>query len=62
MIATGPNLQKALWLAVEVETLARQYYHALLLGGPPLLTDDEIEHVRQKMQSYGANVRPRREG
>jgi L-fuculose-phosphate aldolase len=62
MIATGRNLQKALWLAVEVENLARQYYHALLLGGPPLLPDDEIEHVRQKMQSYGASVRPRREG
>jgi L-fuculose-phosphate aldolase len=26
MIATGPDLARALWLAVEVETLARQYY------------------------------------
>jgi L-fuculose-phosphate aldolase len=50
MIATGPDLGRALWLAVEVETLARQYYYTLALGGPPLLPD---ERVRHKMQNYG---------
>ena len=29
MIAVGPSLAKAMWLAVEVETLARQYHAAL---------------------------------
>jgi L-fuculose-phosphate aldolase len=53
MIATGPDLARALWLAVEVETLARQYYNTLALGGPPLLPEDEIERVRHKMQNYG---------
>lgn len=28
MIAVGPSLSKAMWLAVEVETLARQYHAA----------------------------------
>jgi len=26
MIATGASLDKAMWLAVELETIARQYY------------------------------------
>ncbi|MEL6266782.1 MAG: class II aldolase/adducin family protein, partial [Pseudomonadota bacterium] len=33
MIASGANLEKAMWLAVELETIARQYYHTLLIGG-----------------------------
>ena len=37
MIAVGPSLAKAMWLAVELETIARQYYHTLLIGGPVLL-------------------------
>lgn len=53
MVATGPTLAKALWLAVEVETLARQYFHALLLGGPNLLSDEEMERVGEKFKSYG---------
>ncbi len=32
MIATGPSLAKALWLAVELETLCRQYAVALQVG------------------------------
>ncbi|HLG83707.1 MAG TPA: L-fuculose-phosphate aldolase [Bradyrhizobium sp.] len=53
MIAIGASLEKALWLAVEVETLARQYHGCLQLGQPPLLPRDEIERVRQKMAGYG---------
>jgi L-fuculose-phosphate aldolase len=34
MIATGASLDKAMWLAVELETIARQYYLALAIGGP----------------------------
>src|SRR5215469_5233202 len=48
MIAIGPSLAKALWLAVEVETLARQYHGCLQIGKPPLLSSDEIERVRVK--------------
>jgi L-fuculose-phosphate aldolase len=53
MIATGPDLAKALWLANEVETLARQYYYTLQAGGPPLLAKAEIKNVMQRIHSYG---------
>ncbi len=53
MIACGPTLDRALWLAVEVETLARQYVLALLLGGPAILPDDEIARVVETFKGYG---------
>jgi len=53
MIAVGASIERALWLAVEVETLARQYHGCLQIGKPPLLASDEIERVRQKMAGYG---------
>jgi L-fuculose-phosphate aldolase len=57
MIAIGASLERALWLAVEVETLARQYHGCLQIGQPPLLSREEIERVRRKMAGHGyANV------
>lgn len=53
MIAIGPSLGKAMWLAVEVETLARQYHGCLQIGTPPLLSKAEIENVRTRMAGYG---------
>jgi L-fuculose-phosphate aldolase len=53
MIAIGPSLERAMWLAVEVETLARQYHGCLQIGEPPLLSSEEIERVRQRMAGYG---------
>ena len=53
MIAVGPSLPKAMWLAVEVETLARQYHGCLQIGTPPLLPKEEIEKVRVRMDGYG---------
>ena len=53
MIATGKTLDKAMWLAVEVETLARQYHGCLQIGQPPLLPSAEIERVRKRMAGYG---------
>jgi L-fuculose-phosphate aldolase len=54
MIAIGPSLSKALWLAVEVEALARQYHGCLQVGTPPLLSKAEIENVRTRMAGYGS--------
>lgn len=53
MIATGADLDRAMWLAVEVETLARQYHGCLQIGKPPLLSKEEIENVRTRMAGYG---------
>jgi L-fuculose-phosphate aldolase len=53
MIAIGPSLAKAMWLAVEVETLARQYHGCLQIGTPRLLPKAEIENVRGRMAGYG---------
>jgi L-fuculose-phosphate aldolase len=53
MIAIGPTLAKAMWLAVEVENLARQYHGCLQIGTPPLLSGAEIEEVRERMKGYG---------
>lgn len=53
MIAFHDDLQKALWLAVEVETLARQYWHACQMGEPIILSDDEIAEVIEKFKTYG---------
>lgn len=64
MITVGPSLERALWLAVELETIARQYCISLGLGGPILLNADEIEEARAAFAGYGqpqpAPANPRR--
>ena len=54
-ISLGKTLESALWLANEVETLSRMYVHALTLGDPPILPDDEMARVIEQMRrmSYG---------
>lgn len=59
MIAVGPTLEKAMWLAVELETLARQYFHTLLIGGPVLLSEAEIEDARRSFAGYGLQDPPK---
>jgi L-fuculose-phosphate aldolase len=53
MIVVGPNLKKAMWLAVEVETLAAQYWRALQIGKPNILSKTEIDRVIDKFRTYG---------
>jgi L-fuculose-phosphate aldolase len=52
MIAVGANLDKAMWLAVELETIARQYYLSLAIG-PHILTEDEIADTAKGFSTYG---------
>ncbi|WP_018864306.1 L-fuculose-phosphate aldolase [Thioalkalivibrio sp. ARh3] len=53
MLATGPDLARALWLTEEVELLAQQYVLSLQIGGPQLLNDEEMERVLEKFRDYG---------
>jgi L-fuculose-phosphate aldolase len=53
MIAVGASLTAALALAVEVEALAEQYWRALQIGTPNLLSDAEMEVVLEKFRTYG---------
>ncbi len=53
MVVVGTSLEKAMWLAVELETLAHQYCQALQLGEPHLLTAGEIADATQSIASYG---------
>ena len=48
-----PDLKKTAWLAIEVEALAAQYWHACQMGTPYILPDDEIARVIEKFKSYG---------
>ncbi|MEL6297192.1 MAG: class II aldolase/adducin family protein [Pseudomonadota bacterium] len=53
MIAIGASLDEALWRAVELETIARQYHQALLIGGPKLLTRKQIDETLAAFANYG---------
>lgn len=58
MIAVGANLDKAMWLAVELETIARQYYLSLALGSPFILSEADIADTAKGFASYGLQDRP----
>jgi L-fuculose-phosphate aldolase len=47
-VALGVDLQQALALAIEVETLARMYLQARVLGEPPLLSEAQITAVERQ--------------
>lgn len=55
MIAVGSTLTDTLALAVEVEALAEQYWRALQIGEPNLLSEAEMDVVLAKFASYGQN-------
>jgi L-fuculose-phosphate aldolase len=53
MICFHDNLDKVLWLGVEVETLAKQYWHACQAGEPVILSDTQMDEVLQQFRDYG---------
>jgi L-fuculose-phosphate aldolase len=58
MIALGKDLDAALALAVEVESLCAQYWSALQLGQPHILSADQMRDVIEKFKGYGPGSTP----
>jgi len=57
MLACEDNLSKALWLAQEVEVLAKLYLTTLAVVDPaPILSEAEIAVVLEKFKTYGLRV------
>jgi L-fuculose-phosphate aldolase len=54
MLATGRDLDQALALTVEVETLCEQYWRALQAGEPHLLTAAQMAEVMEQFKDYGS--------
>jgi L-fuculose-phosphate aldolase len=52
MVALGPTPGEALALAVEVETLAEQYWRILQVGQPALLSADEMADALAAFSDY----------
>jgi L-fuculose-phosphate aldolase len=53
MIAVGHDLERALWLAGELETIAKLHYLACLLGDPVILPEAETLALCGKFDAYG---------
>ncbi|EHC83178.1 L-fuculose phosphate aldolase [Salmonella enterica subsp. enterica serovar Senftenberg str. A4-543] len=57
LIACEENLDKALWLAHEVEVLAQLYLSTLAIVDPvPVLDDEAIAIVLEKFKTYGLRI------
>lgn len=52
-IVIGETLASTLALLVEVENLAAQYWRALQIGPPPVLSDAQLAEVFEIMKTYG---------
>jgi L-fuculose-phosphate aldolase len=53
MIALGKDLDDALAVTIEVENLCEQYWRALQLGEPHILSEAEMRDVFQQFRGYG---------
>ena len=53
VVTTAINLKKALWLAVEIENLAKQYILSSQIGKPKILSKNEMKKIITKFKTYG---------
>jgi L-fuculose-phosphate aldolase len=56
MITLGRDLDEAMAVAIEVESLCQQYLLARQVGQPALLSDDEMRQVIDRFKTYGRNA------
>jgi L-fuculose-phosphate aldolase len=54
MIALGKDLDDALAVAVEVETLCEQYWRTMQAGGAVLLSEQEMAEAIERFKDYGS--------
>jgi L-fuculose-phosphate aldolase len=59
VIVTGGNLAGAMYVLEEVETLAHQYWNTLQVGGPKLLSPEQMDDVRKAMMGGYGRAKPR---
>ena len=52
LVCLADNLDAALALAIEIESLARSYLQCLSVGEPVILDEDEMNRVLMKFESY----------
>jgi L-fuculose-phosphate aldolase len=57
MIAVGRDLDHALALCVEVESLCEQYWRARQIAEPRHLSDAQMAEVMEKFKTYGQHAR-----
>ncbi len=53
LIALGADLKRAVAVAIEVESLCEQYWTALQLGEPQILSTAQMQWVHEKFKTYG---------
>lgn len=52
-VVIAPSLKHALLIAEEVEEQAAIYWGTLAIGGPVLLSDDEMSRIQDRFKTYG---------
>ena len=56
LIAAGRDLDEAMAVAIEIESLCQQYLLARQNGQPVLLSTEEMQAVIERFRNYGRNV------
>ena len=56
VIALGFDLADAMSMALEVESLCEQYWSALQVGEPNLLSAEQMQEVLEKFKDYGRRL------